>query len=215
MLDLDVKSRSGPAQSDWSDPSGDELTPPLRAARELFAKHGYHATSIRAIAKRAGLSVPGLYYHFESKQAMLEALVIGGMSRLLQYTHAADSESDGSAVGRFNNVVGCLLRYHLWRRENAFVASSEMRSMEHDALRRYVAQRDEQQGMITEIIEQGLYEGTFRCNYVKEASRAISSLCVSVSSWYHPDGALSAEEIAQRYLEIARRVAGVREEQPL
>lgn len=212
MLVDDVKPNPDQAPSDWRDFSDDGLPPPLRAARDLFAKHGYHATSIRAIAQRAGLSVPGLYYHFESKQAILEALVMGGMNRLLQYTRAADSESDGTAVGRFNNVVECLLRYHLWRRENAFVASSEMRSMESGALRRYVAQRDEQQGMITEIIEQGLSEGTFRCNHVREASRAVASLCISVSGWYHPDGALPAEEIAQRYLEIARRIAGVLDE---
>lgn len=212
MLDFDVNPRHGEAPSDWRDFSSDRLTPPLRAARDLFAKHGYHATSIRAIAEGAGLSVPGLYYHFESKQAILQTLVMGGMSRLLEYTHAADSDSDGTAVGRFNNVVECLLLYHLWRRENAFVASSEMRSMESGALRRYVTQRDEQQRMITEIIEQGLSEGTFRCKYVREASRAVASLCISVSGWYHPDGALPATEIAQRYLEIARRIAGVQDE---
>lgn len=187
----------------------DELTPILRVARQLFAQHGYHATSIRSIAKGAGLSVPGLYYHYESKQEILDALVTSVMNQMLAHTHAADRESDGTAAGRFNNVVECLLYFHMWRRDDAFVASTEMRSMAPDVRQRHITQRDEQQDMLAEIIQQGIEEQTFACTHVKEASRAIASLCVSVSSWYRPNGSLSADLVAKRYLEIAARVAGI------
>lgn len=197
--------------SDWRDFSDDGLNPMLRAARDLLAQHGYHATSIRSIAKLAGLSVPGLYHHYESKQAILDALVSRGIAQMLAHTRAADHESDGTAIGRFNNVIDCLLRFHMFRRDEAFIASSEMRSMEPDVLRRHVAARDVQQGMITEIIKQGIAEGTFHCPYPKETSRAVSSLCVSVSSWYRPGGPMSIDTIAARYLDIARRAVGFRD----
>ncbi len=197
--------------SDWRDFSDDGLNPMLRAARDLLAQHGYHATSIRSIAKLAGLSVPGLYHHYESKQAILDALVSRGIAQMLAHTRAADHESDGTAIGRFNNVIDCLLRFHMFRRDEAFIASSEMRSMEPDVLRRHVAARDVQQGMITEIIKQGIAEGTFHCLYPKETSRAVSSLCVSVSSWYRPGGPMSIDTIAARYLDIARRAVGFRD----
>lgn len=193
----------------WRDFSNDGLTPQLREARELFAQHGYHATSIRSIAQGAGLSVPGLYHHHKSKQAILDALVCNAINQMLAHTKAADQDSDGTALGRFNNVVECLLRFHMHRRNDAFVASTEMRSMEEPVLRKHVAKRDEQQGMITEIIESGVAEGTFKCRHVNDTSRAIASLCVSVSVWYHPDGLLSPQQLMERYLEIARRTAGV------
>ena len=195
---------------DWRDFSDDGLNPMLRAARDLLARHGYHATSIRSIARLAGLSVPGLYHHYESKQAILDALVSKGIAQMLAHTRAADQESDGTAMGRFNNVIDCLLRFHMFRRDEAFIASSEMRSMEPDVLRRHVAARDVQQGMITEIIKQGIAEGTFDCLNPKETARAVSSLCVSVSSWYRPDGPMSVDTIAARYLDIARRAVGFR-----
>jgi AcrR family transcriptional regulator len=205
-----TSSENSKTPADWRDFSDDGLNPMLRAARELFARHGYHATSIRSIAKLAGLSVPGLYHHYESKQAILDALVSTGIALMLAHTQAADRESDGTAIGRFNNVIDCLLRYHMFRRDEAFIASSEMRSMEPDVRRRHVAARDVQQNMITDIIQQGIAEGTFHCRHPKETARAVSSLCVSVSSWYRPDGPLSIDTIAERYLDIARRAAGFR-----
>jgi len=46
------------------------------AAISLFLEQGYHATSIRQIAKRAGLAVGGIYNHFASKDEIFEAIII-------------------------------------------------------------------------------------------------------------------------------------------
>lgn len=43
----------------------------LDAAAELFALHGYDATSIDMIAARADITVPAIYLHVESKEALL------------------------------------------------------------------------------------------------------------------------------------------------
>jgi AcrR family transcriptional regulator len=42
----------------------------VAAATRLFAEHGYAATSIEAIARESGVSVPVVYDHFESKVAL-------------------------------------------------------------------------------------------------------------------------------------------------
>jgi len=46
------------------------------AAISLFMEHGYHATSMRQIAERAGLALGGIYNHFESKDDIFEAIII-------------------------------------------------------------------------------------------------------------------------------------------
>jgi len=46
------------------------------AAVELFMEHGYHATSMRQIAERAGLALGGIYNHFASKDELFEAIII-------------------------------------------------------------------------------------------------------------------------------------------
>jgi len=40
----------------------------IEAAAPLFAAHGVEGLSIREISRRAGVSVPALYYHFASKE---------------------------------------------------------------------------------------------------------------------------------------------------
>jgi len=47
----------------------------LQAARDLFVERGVQQTSLRDIAERLGLTKPALYYHFESREALLASLV--------------------------------------------------------------------------------------------------------------------------------------------
>lgn len=47
----------------------------LAAALELFQAHGYHGTSMRQIAGRAGIALGGIYNHFPSKDAIFLAVL--------------------------------------------------------------------------------------------------------------------------------------------
>ncbi|HUD98097.1 MAG TPA: TetR/AcrR family transcriptional regulator [Bryobacteraceae bacterium] len=48
----------------------------LDTAEQLFAEHGYAATSLRSIIAQAGVNLAAVHYHFHSKQALLEAVVL-------------------------------------------------------------------------------------------------------------------------------------------
>lgn len=47
----------------------------LEAAEELIAEHGFEATSVRALAKKAGVNIAMISYYFGSKEKLFEALV--------------------------------------------------------------------------------------------------------------------------------------------
>jgi len=48
----------------------------LDAAYALFLAQGYHGTSMRQIAERAGLAVGGIYNHFSGKEHIFRELVL-------------------------------------------------------------------------------------------------------------------------------------------
>jgi AcrR family transcriptional regulator len=50
----------------------------LDAALGLFSRQGFTKTTVRDIAKEAGITDAAIYYHFESKRELLEALVEEG-----------------------------------------------------------------------------------------------------------------------------------------
>lgn len=48
----------------------------LEAAYSLFIEQGYHATSMRQIAQRAGVALGGIYNHFESKEQIFTQVLL-------------------------------------------------------------------------------------------------------------------------------------------
>ena len=48
----------------------------LNTAEELFARQGYAGTSLRSIIHRARVNVAAVHYHFRSKEALLDAVIL-------------------------------------------------------------------------------------------------------------------------------------------
>ena len=192
-----------------ADPRTDAPAPRvLASALEAFAEQGYHGTSMRDLAAGAGLSVPGLYHHYRSKQDVLMALVLAVMDDLLTRTRAALEAETRGPVERYDALVRALLRFHLERRTEAFVASSEIRSLDPENRTRYVALRDEQQQMIADAIAAGVEAGAFDVPHPEDTARAVATLCVGVATWYRPAGGLPPDELVERHLVLARRLVG-------
>jgi len=61
----------------------------LDCAARLFAEGGYHATSMRDIAKAAGMLSGSIYYHFASKEEMLAAVYEDGVRRIAERVDSA------------------------------------------------------------------------------------------------------------------------------
>jgi AcrR family transcriptional regulator len=65
------------------------------AALELFARQGYHSTSISQIAKEAGVSKGLLYNYFASKEVLLEDIILGALGAADQLTQQLESMEGG------------------------------------------------------------------------------------------------------------------------
>lgn len=194
----------------WRDFGEPELPVPLAAALVAFVEHGYHGTSVREIAARANLSVPGLYHHYPSKQSLLQGLLERTMTDLLARSEQAIEEAGPAPVNQFDAVVESLLRFHMYRREQAFVGSTEIRSLDDSYKSTYIGHRDRQQRMVDEIVFAGVEAGDFETEYPKDAGRAVATMCVGVSTWFKLDGELDADELINRNLKIARDIVGYR-----
>ena len=87
------------------------------ASARLFVAHGYHGTSIAAIAKETGLTKGALYCHFKSKSDLLLDLIkifeVDFLDPLISYTLA----DPGNALDKLHRFVTFTSRYAAENRE--------------------------------------------------------------------------------------------------
>src|SRR5699024_3611241 len=162
---------------DWRDYGTPLLTPILQSALDSFVKGGFHGTSIRQLAGAAGLSVPGLYHHFESKHAVLAEIDRLAMQDLWQRSVAALADGEQNPTARFDRLIECLLLFHAHQSDLAFIAFSEIRSLQDQYRDAHIAARDRQQKLLDEVVEECVDDGSFSTEFPRDASRAITTIC--------------------------------------
>src|SRR5258707_1075481 len=81
-----AKAKKIPSKRKVASPAqeGDRRGALLSAAAQLFGKKGYHATSVRDIAREVGILSGSIYYHVASKEDLLLAVHEAGVTRILQ-----------------------------------------------------------------------------------------------------------------------------------
>src|SRR5437763_16282894 len=82
----------------------------LAAARSCFIDRGYHPTRMEDIASTAGLSKGGVYFHFQSKQEVFDALVQEEFDRSMNVLRMV-SEGDAPVVEKMQVLAKHYLEY--------------------------------------------------------------------------------------------------------
>ncbi|MGI9382114.1 MAG: TetR family transcriptional regulator [Methyloligellaceae bacterium] len=77
----------------------------LDAALDLFIAHGFAATRVEDIAARAGLSKGAVYLYFDSKEAILEALVRRSIVPVAKNAAAMAQSAAGNPRDVIRNLV--------------------------------------------------------------------------------------------------------------
>ncbi len=104
----------------------------LEAAADLFAARGYHAVGIDDIGAAAGITGPGVYRHFASKQQLLESLCEQAMTRLLvgaQGLSTGDSALEALVDLHVTFAVGERALLGVWAREQRALSDDVRRSL--------------------------------------------------------------------------------------
>ena len=180
----------------------------LKAAIAVMAEHGYHGTSVRDIAERAGLSPAALYYHFTSKQDVLATLMERGIERLLTRTRTALAEAGEAPEDRLSAIVEVQVLFHLESQAATLLGTTELRALEEPLRGKHKAKRRQQQRLFNQVVEEGVAQGAFSTALPQEAARAIVVMCTGVAGWFSPRGKLSREQVVRRYQRLALDMVG-------
>ncbi|MFM1729614.1 TetR family transcriptional regulator [Prescottella soli] len=201
-LDLHPPVPAGPRFHDWRDFEPLELNPVFRTALDVFVEVGYHAATVRMIADRCGMSMAGVYYHVESKEALLTELLQGAMAELISRCVAADAEADSPAE-RLANLVECVILFHTYRQSSAVLASTELRSLDESGRSLHIQARQKVREIVQAAVEACRDAGQAGTVSASSTATAIVTMCVAVADWYRQGMSPSPQEIAREYTGLA------------
>ena len=114
----------------------------LSAAVALFQAKGYHATSVREIGERAGVSQSSLYYHNRSKPQMLVDLNQRFMERLIPAI-AEIADRDEPADEKIRAIVDALMMILTRHQGEVTVVLHERRALPAAVAKQIQEQRDQ------------------------------------------------------------------------
>jgi AcrR family transcriptional regulator len=133
----------------------------LRAARKLFDEKGLEQLSLRSVAKRVGITPMAIYRHFDSKQALVDALVLNGLA---QWSARVDALPPAKGLAKLKQIGEAFLDFALKeprRFEAAFlIHSKKARRYPGD----FVAGRSPAGKVQIEAIEQAMADGILRAD---------------------------------------------------
>ena len=107
----------------------------LQASTRLFVAHGYHGTSIAAIANATGLTKGALYAHFSSKEDLLLTLIKKFEVEFLDQLIEKVQEAEGNALDKLHHYFNFAATFAEENRELCLLAtiiSAEFSGAEHD-----------------------------------------------------------------------------------
>jgi len=85
----------------------------LDTARRLLVRDGYQNLSMRKIARSIGYSPTSIYLHFESKDALIHALIHEGMMQLRDVLAAIVAQHDGAPQAQLRSLCRGFVEFGL------------------------------------------------------------------------------------------------------
>ncbi|MGW9477939.1 TetR/AcrR family transcriptional regulator [Saccharomonospora azurea] len=191
----------------WPDVQPDAARRLMLAGVESFAQRGYHATTTRDIATKAGMSPAALYVHFPSKAALLFAISRSGHQQALDLVRTA-AESADAPVDAMREIVKRFVAWHARRHTIARVVQYEIGALPDEEYRVVAELRRDIERIVQDLVLAGEHSGDFTVSDARIAARAVLSLGVDVARWYTERSRTSPDELGARYGELALRMLG-------
>ncbi|HMZ86250.1 MAG TPA: TetR/AcrR family transcriptional regulator [Giesbergeria sp.] len=176
----------------------------LRGAARLFRSRGFAAVSTRDIAAAAGMQSGSPFYHFESKSALLHAVMHEGMEHAVRSQQAALDGVRADALPQ--ERLAALVRHHfeiLFGPEGDFIPVMlyEWRSLTPEQRHSIARLKTVYEAPWMPVL-QALHQQGRLCTAPPLARLFILGALNWAVQWYRPDGPLSLDALAQQALAL-------------
>lgn len=180
------------------------------AALEISNKNGFHAMSMRALSKKADLSIGAMYNYFSGKEELLEMM----QQQRREITHRILSsyiQRETAPVSKLRAAV----QTHLYLSEAMqpwfYFSYMEAKNLAKKERRAAIQGELSTEQMITDILEQGLGQGVFETDSCQMTASLIKAM---LQDWYlkrskYSRRNISVEQYSRFLISFLERSLGV------
>jgi len=176
----------------------------FRAARKLFDEKGLEELSLRRVAKKVGITPMAIYRHFDSKEALVDALVLDGLAH---WSTRVDTLPPAKGLAKVEQIGEAFLDFALEeprRFEAAFLIHSKKARRYPDD---FVAGQSPAGIVQLKAIEQAMADGLLEAHSAIEVMMTNAALGQGLVTLYRAGRIAGGEaEFRKLYRRAMRRV---------
>jgi len=182
----------------------------IRAAAEIYRECGYERAGMTDIARRLGMTAPALYWYFSSKEAILLAFLEHTIADLIRYVSSLVHASDPR-----ERLWEFMHAYALWQLQQQELSAAYERIFALGHLRNSLPEKQRQRvtslerefyGMCRALIA-GVQRRRNGAGAVAPVAFAMIGMVEHLISWYRLSGAMSVQQVATLYADLAVAMA--------
>src|SRR5438477_6996427 len=129
-------------------------------ARSMFSERGYHATTVRDIARELNMQGGSLYAHIESKEDMLWEIVNRAADQFLAAVEPIVA-SDVSPADKLREMVRAHIQVVADNLADAMIFLHEWKFLGEERREAIAGRRDRYENLYRRVIEEGVQSGAF------------------------------------------------------
>lgn len=183
----------------------------IATAQHLFYTKGYERTSVSDIVKAVGVAKGTFYYYFETKMAVLEALIEDINAQSVAILREIVADDSLSALDKWHKAFQTTAAWKTDHKEELMTVIRVMFKPENIMLNQKITTEAVRVAApeIAKIIAQGVKEGVFDTQYPEESAKIAYTIMQSVSTFFadlvlHPDQYDNRSELVRRKMEAVQ-----------
>lgn len=144
----------------------------IKAARELFLEKGFDQTSVNDITNKVGMSHGSFFYYFKSKNEVMKEVITDNLNYWKEFMNDLVSNNEMNALEKLKIIFSITIKS-----QNAKQNLNEFLQKEGNAVM-YREHRKKSREIVipllTQVVEQGVKEGTLKVEYPRETVEFVS-----------------------------------------
>lgn len=173
----------------------------LTNAAALFSAQGYMRSSIADLADACKLSRGALYHYFESKEAILFAILDAHIREMIERVEAAVSEG-GPTLTQFRNVIRAVVEVNAKSPHEQRVLIHDLSFLNEEEQEAIKSLERQLVDVVTDLLVRLDAEGKIVKRTRKIYTMILFGIINYTYTWYDPKGGISPREFADTAIDL-------------